>query len=57
MIKWEKELSLTFTGEQWHKAMLINSKASSCVEHLNNAKKILNRWYLTPFLIIHLLEV
>lgn len=49
MIKWETELSLTFSWEQWHNSMIINGRASSCVEHWDNVQKILNRWYLTPY--------
>ena len=49
MIKWEKDLSQTFTWEEWQKAIHINSSSSACVEHWENAQKILNRWYLTPY--------
>lgn len=49
MIKWERDLEQKFTWEQWKKAIHISSKSSACIEHWDNAQKILNRWYLTPY--------
>ena len=49
MIKWEKDLKQEFTWDQWKKAFYIASKSSACIEHWDNAQKIINRWYLTPY--------
>lgn len=49
MLKWEKDLSQTFTGTQWRKVILIFRKASSCTDHWDNSPKNLNRWYLMPY--------
>ena len=49
MVKWEKDLNGNFSWDQWKKSFQIINKASSCIEHWDNAQKITNRWYLTPY--------
>ena len=49
MLKWEKDLDQIFSPTQWIKAFQTISKSSSCIEHWDNAQKIINRWYLTPY--------
>lgn len=47
-MKWEQELKIEFSLHQWHLAVKYNGKSSACVDHWENAQKILHRWYLTP---------
>ena len=49
MIKWEKNLDVSFSWDQWKKSFQTIKNASSCIEHWDNAQKITNRWYLTPY--------
>lgn len=48
MMKWEQELKREFPLHQWYLAVKHNGKSSACVDHWENAQKILHRWYLTP---------
>lgn len=49
MLKWERDLGQNFSWDQWKKSFQIINKSSSCIEHWDNAQKITNRWYLTPY--------
>lgn len=48
MLKWEKDLTLSFSVAQWLAAFKANAKSSACVDHWDNAQKILHRYYMTP---------
>lgn len=48
MIKWEIELSKSIPLSQWLRAFKANASSSSCVNHWDNAQKILHRYYMTP---------
>lgn len=48
MMKWEFELQKEFSMPQWHEAIKYNHKSSACVDHWDNAQKLLHRWYITP---------
>lgn len=48
MHKWERNLQREYPLHQWHIAIRYNSKSSSCMDHWDNAQKLLHRWYLTP---------
>lgn len=39
MLKWESDLSQSFSWETWYKAIRINNSASSCMEHWENSQK------------------
>lgn len=46
--KWQSELNLTFTEDQWKAAFREIAKASHCVNHWGMILRIYNRWQYTP---------
>lgn len=49
MLKWEKELNLQLTLQQWHSALYSIYRYSKCTNHWETTVKIVNRWYYTPY--------
>lgn len=48
MVKWEYDLNHSFPMVQWLEAFKANCRSSACVDHWDNAQKILHRYYMTP---------
>uniref|UniRef100_A0A803J5Q1 Reverse transcriptase domain-containing protein n=1 Tax=Xenopus tropicalis TaxID=8364 RepID=A0A803J5Q1_XENTR len=48
MEKWERELQIEITPEQWSSILEVTSGATRCTNHLESYKKVLYRWHLTP---------
>lgn len=49
MLKWEADLSQTFSIVQWHKALSFSGKYTACGDHWDISEKILQRWFLTTY--------
>lgn len=48
-LKWEKDLSQSFSLVQWRKAIYLSYKVSSCIDHWDIFQKIFYKWYMTPY--------
>lgn len=48
LVKWETELSRTYTPAQWQSAISWAHKSSACANHREQYHKLLTRWYFTP---------
>lgn len=49
MRKWENDLGISFSNEQWQGTFMELHKASHCVTHWEITIKIANRWHFTPY--------
>lgn len=49
MGKWETDLGITFSDEQWQHTVRETHKASHCVKHQEMMIKMANGWHYTPY--------
>lgn len=49
MLAWERDLDISYTEEQWHKALPHIYLATKCTNLWELSHKVTQRWYLTPY--------